>query len=320
MAVSLAGLSLPGPLIAAAGTFGYVREFEQVTDYRALGAIVTKSITAEPRDGNEPWRVVDLPAGMLNAIGLANVGVERFMAEKIPDVQHVRQNVRQHARQNARQNGGPVVIGSIAGHRIEEYAAVAAAFDGCEDLPAVELNVSCPNTATGRQFGDDPQQLAALLDAIRPVLASTAMFVKLSPGAPDIVAMAAAAVEHGADGLTLINTYPAMAIDVESRSFRISRGAGGLSGPAIHPIAVKMVHDVHRDVAGPAGVPIIGLGGVVKWQDAAEFILAGATAVGVGTGLFVDPNLPAAINRGLQRWARRQGVSRLEELRGALNT
>jgi dihydroorotate dehydrogenase (NAD+) catalytic subunit len=300
MTVSLAGVELRNPIIAAAGTCGYVEELPGVLDTSCLGAIVTKSITREEREGNAPWRIIDLPMAMLNAIGLANVGLDRFVREKLPGVRSVK----------------TVVIGSIAGHGVDDYVAVAAAFDESGVLPLVELNVSCPNTADGLQFGEHPDKLKELLRQVRPVLRRTKMIVKLSPNVGDITAMARAAIEAGADALTLINTIAAMAIDPETREPRLSRGSGGLSGPAIHPIAVRMVHEVYRNVAKAAGIPIIGLGGVMRWQDAAELILAGATAVGMGTALFVDPQSPRSVARGLERWVARQGCASVRELVG----
>jgi dihydroorotate dehydrogenase (NAD+) catalytic subunit len=300
MSVGLAGIALRNPVIAASGTCGYIAELNGVLDYRAIGAITTKSITAEPREGNPPWRLIDMPNGMLNAIGLANVGLERFIAEKLP----------------AAANADTVVIGSIAGHCIEDYVTVARAFEEAENLPAVELNVSCPNVADGLQFGEHPGKLRELLDEVRPVLGRTRLIVKLSPNVGDIVAMAEAAVAGGADALTLINTVAAMAIDIETRQPRLSRGSGGLSGPAIHPVAVRMVHEVYDAVAKDADIPIIGLGGVMSWRDAAEFILVGASAVGMGTSLFVDPRSPAKVARGLAKWARRQGCASVGELVG----
>ncbi|MHC4274547.1 MAG: dihydroorotate dehydrogenase [Planctomycetota bacterium] len=302
LTVKLAGVELGNPLVAAAGTCGYVDELADVLDPAHLGAVVTKSITREPREGHPPWRLVEVPGGMLNAVGLANVGLERFLAEKLPAASAV----------------GTVVIGSIAGNSIDDYREVAAAFDGQAHLPIVELNVSCPNTADGLVFGEDPGRLRELLGEVRPALANTKLLVKLSPNVGDIKAMAEAAIESGADGLTLINTVAAVAIDVESRGYRLSAGAGGggLSGPAIHPIAVRMVHDVYRSVAKPAGVPLVGLGGVMTWQDAAELILAGATAVGMGTALYVDPRSPKKVLKGLARWVQRQGCAAVSELVG----
>ncbi len=273
-------------------------------DTGVLGAVVTKSITREPRAGHPPWRLVDVPLGMLNAVGLANVGLHRFLTEKISGADRV----------------NTVVIGSIAGNSIEDYREVAAAFDAEDRLPIVELNVSCPNTDDGLVFGEDPGRLAGLLGDVRQALSRTKMFVKLSPNVGDVTTLAAAAVDAGADGLTLINTVAAMAIDVERRTPRLSAGSGGLSGTAIHPIAVRMVHEVYKKVAEPAGVPLIGLGGVMSWQDAAELILAGATAVGMGTALFVDPRAPIAVVNGLHKWVKRQGCGSIIELVGRVES
>ncbi len=302
---NLAGIELRNPIIAAAGTCGYIREIADVIDPRTVGGIVTKSITRDEREGNAPWRIVDLPRapGMLNAIGLANVGLDRFIREKLPDAKAI----------------DCVVIGSIAGHSIDEYVSVAAAFDQSGMLPAVELNVSCPNTSDGLQFGEHPGKLLELLKHVKPVLKRTKMVVKLSPNVGDIVEMARAAIDGGADALTLINTVAAMSIDPNTRQPRLSRGSGGMSGPAIHAIAVRMVSEVYRRVARDAKIPIIGLGGVMTWEDAAEFILAGATAVGMGTALFVDPRLLPKVARGLENWVRRQGCAAINELVGQAN-
>jgi dihydroorotate dehydrogenase (NAD+) catalytic subunit len=300
MSVTLAGVELRNPVITAAGTCGYVGELREVLDHSQLGALVTKSITPESREGNPPWRVIDLPRGMLNAIGLANMGLDRFLAEQTA----------------AAAAADTVIIGSIAGASVDDYVTVAAAFEKVTALPLVELNVSCPNTADGLQFGEHPDALRSLLDAVRPALPNTGMIVKLSPNVGDITAMATAAIDGGADALTLINTVAAMAIDVETRQPRLSRGTGGLSGPCIHPIAVRMVHEVYDAVARDAGIPLIGLGGVMRWQDAAELILAGASAVGMGTALFVDPRAPARVARGLAKWVNRQGCASVGELVG----
>jgi dihydroorotate dehydrogenase (NAD+) catalytic subunit len=298
---SFAGIALATPIVAAAGTCGYADELADALDLGWLGAVTTKSITPEERAGNDPWRIIDVPGGMMNAIGLANVGLARFLREKAPVAAAL----------------PCAAFGSAAGHSVDDYVRVAAAMDQATSLPAVELNVSCPNTATGLQFGDDPAALRELLAAVRPAVRRARLLVKLSPNS-DVVRMAASAVEGGADGLTLVNTMTAMSTDVRTRRPRLSRGRGGLSGPAIHPVAVRMVHDVYRHVARGAGIPIIGLGGVLAWQDAAEFVLAGATAVGVGTGLFVAPALPARLARGLERWVLDQGVGSIGDLVGAL--
>ena len=300
MSVDLAGITLRNPIVIASGTGGYIGEVAGVLNPSRLGAIVTKSITREPRDGNPPWRIIDVPMGMMNAVGLANVGLEEFLAEKLPEADSI----------------DTVVIGSIAGNSVADYVAVAEAFDAAAGLPAVELNVSCPNTDDGLQFGEHPRKLRELLSEGRPALSKTKMIVKLSPNVGDIVAMAEAAIDGGADALTLINTLQAMAIDVETRQPRLSRGSGGLSGPAIHYVAVRMVHEVHDRVARDAKVPIIGLGGVMRWPDAAELILAGASAVGMGTALFVNPRFPLKVARGLTRWVRKQGCDSIAELIG----
>lgn len=304
LAVNLAGIELRNPIIAAAGTCGYIEEIADVLDPAVLGAIVTKSITREPREGNPPWRLVEVERGMLNAVGLANVGLDRFLTDKLPAAETI----------------DTVVIGSIAANSVTDYVAVAAAFDDAGRLPAVELNVSCPNTDDGLQFGEHPHALRSLLTEVRAALTQTKLIVKLSPNVGDICAMAEAAIDGGADALTLINTVKAMAIDVDRRSPRLSRGAGGLSGPAIHPIAVRMVHEVYQAVARDASAPIIGLGGVMTWRDAAEFVLAGATAVGMGTAFFIDPRSPVKVRRGLEAWVERQGCKSIAELVGQVDT
>ncbi len=300
LATDLAGVPLANPVVLAAGTCGYGPEVADFMDPAAIGAVTTKSITVESREGHPPWRMIDVPGGMINAIGLANLGLERFRVEKVPALAAMK----------------TVAIGSIAGHSIADYVAMATAFEAIEALPIVELNVSCPNTADGRQFGHDPRALASLLAEVRPALERTRLLVKLAPDAPDPIAMAAAAVEAGADGLTIANTWPAMAVDVDSRKPRLSSGRGGLSGPAVHPLAVRLVDAVFRAVAGPAKVPIIGLGGVLHWRDAAEFVLVGASAVGIGTALFVDPRIPRRVITGLERWVRQQGCGNIRELVG----
>lgn len=307
LSTRLCGVPLRNPIIAAAGTAGYGPEIAEVVPASTFGAITTKSITTESRAGNAPWRVTDLPAGMLNAIGLANVGLERFMVEVIPEIATL----------------DTVMIGSIAGHELADYTEVATAFARPESacLQLVELNVSCPNTSTGRQFGDDPAMLRELVSEVVGILGGKPLLVKLSPGAPDAVGLAEVAVKAGAAGLTVANTMPAMAVDPETRRSRIGRAAGGLSGPAVHPIAVRLVHEVRRrlDEIAP-GTPMIGLGGVLSWKDAAEFLLVGADAVGVGTALFVDPRTPRRLVRDLERWIVRQGVDSVTELVGAFES
>lgn len=301
MSIDLAGVALRTPLIAAAGTCGYIEELPAVSDVSLYGALTTKSITVESREGNPPWRVIDVEWGMLNAIGLANVGLERFLKNKLPKAVDV----------------DVVIIGSIAGGSVDDYVRVADAFNASDRLPLVELNVSCPNTSDGLEFGTDAIRLGELVREVRKVLTQTKMIVKLSPNVGDITRLAKAAIDAGADALTLINTMSAMAIDIETRKPRLSRGRGGLSGPAIHNIAVRMVHEVYNNVAKSANIPIIGLGGVMRWQDAAEMILAGATGVGIGTALFSDPMVAKPILRGLSSWVERQRCTSVRELIGA---
>lgn len=329
IATSLAGLELPSALILAAGTSGYVDELADVADLSAtggVGAIVTKSITREPREGNATWRIIEHRAGMMNAIGLANVGVERFRAEIVPRIEKF-----------AAKPGAPTVIGSISGFSIEDYVAVATAMDEVDAIPAVEVNVSCPNVNHGCEFGAEPSLLRELISALRPVLKKTLLFVKISPavmgyasaGESGVVAICRAAIESGAapsgpnqrpgaDAMVIANTVPAMAIDVRSREPRLSNVTGGLSGPAIHPIAVKLVHDAYRGICKSTQTPIVGLGGVMNWEDAAEFVLAGASAVGIGTALFVDPRAPKKIAAGLAKWVGDQHVANIGELTGAV--
>lgn len=291
--IDLAGLSLRNPVILAAGTAGALDEIAEHLDLSTIGALTTKSITREPREGNPPWRVAPVKAGMLNAIGLANPGVEAFVAEYAPRIPSM----------------ACPVIGSIAGFSIEDYVAVAAAFDALEAMPAIELNVSCPNVRHGTDFGTDLGALRELVTAARAALTSTKLFVKLPPLAipapTSITDLARAAHESGAEALSLCNTMPAMAIDVETGKPALGNTTGGLSGPAVHPIVTKIIHDVHRNYAADANLPIIGVGGVLDWRDAAEFILAGATAVQIGTGSFVSPKRAAKVATGLAKWRRR---------------
>jgi len=306
LVTNLAGLSLRNPVMLAAGTHGTLDEFGDVCPLDTVGAVVTKSLTPEPREGNPTWRILDVRggAGMLNAIGLANPGVDRFC---------------EHLAERAA--GMPtVVVGSAAGFSIEDYVRVVGTLDAWGDrgIPAIELNVSCPNVRTGTEFGHSPGLIRELMTAVRPAATRTKLFVKLSPVTPDLVGVARAAIEAGADALTLCNTMPAMAIDVRTRRPRLANVTGGLSGPGVHPVAVRLVHEVYRGVAKDAGVPIIGVGGVMGWEDAAEFILAGATAVQMGTALLADPRSPRRVVAGLRRWVRGQGAGSVSELIGAL--
>lgn len=302
LSVVLAGLRLKYPTLTCSGTCGYANEYAGLLNYAQLGAFVTKSVTRHPRKGNNPTRIVETRSGMLNAIGLANVGLERFLTEKIPLISEL---------------PCPVIV-NVAGHSLEDYVDTCAPMNEQAAVAGVELNVSCPNVKDGLTFGTDPVRLKEVTRSVKKVLPSKPLIVKLSPNVEDITATARAAVEGGAEVLSLVNTFTAMAVDLRTRRPRLANITGGLSGPAIKPIAVHMVSRVYRFVAKQAGVPIIGMGGIQCWQDAAEFILAGASAVAVGTALFSNPGTPNAINDGLAEYAKQQKVASLRELVGAL--
>ena len=296
-------MRLANPLMTASGTCGYGDEYADFVDLKQLGAFVTKSITLAPRPGNEYPRVVETRAGMLNAIGLANVGLEAFLAEKVPPLERP---------------GVPVFV-NVAGTTVEEYLAVAEALEKVPVVRGVELNISCPNVkAGGIQFGVDPQQVRQIVGEVRKVVRKNILIVKLSPNVTDIAATAAAAVDAGADALSLVNTFTAMAIDVERRRPILANATGGLSGPAIRPIAVYMVHRVYSQVAKAAKIPIIGIGGIQRPSDALEFLLAGATGLAVGSALFVNPGCLLEIRDGLTDYLRRHGLRSVREVIGAL--
>lgn len=310
LATTISGINLRNPLVLAAGTCGYLDEIADVMPLTDVAAITTKSITRSPRDGNHTWRILETRAGMINAIGLANLGIDAWMADVAPRIEPLTRRT------------GTRVIGSIAGYSIDDYAHVAQHMARATALAAVELNVSCPNVHGGTEFGLDPAALRELIAAARQHL-PIPIFVKLSPivAAPPgftIADIARAAIDAGANALSLCNTVPAMAIDVHTRKPRLANVTGGLSGPAVHLIAVKIIHDVYRKVAKDAGIPILGIGGVLTWEDAAEFILAGASAVQLGTALFVDPRAPRRIARGLARWVRHQHQPSIADLVGGV--
>lgn len=302
LSANLAGLKLANPTLTCSGTCGYAFEYADFMDLSKLGAFVTKSITLHERPGNPPTRIVETRGGMLNAIGLANVGLKRFLAEKVPLLETM---------------PCPVIV-NVAGHSIADYTETCAAIAAIDCVRAVELNVSCPNVADGLTFGTHPGKLKELTAEVKKAMRGKPLIVKLSPNVEDITLTAAAAVEGGADVLSLVNTFTAMAVDIRHKRPRLANVTGGLSGPAIKPIALHLLSRVHRTVAKPAGVPIVGMGGIQTWRDAAEFILAGATAVAAGTALFVDPATPNRIADGLAQWLGEQKIDRLSDLVGAL--
>lgn len=302
LSVNIAGLKLANPTMTCSGTCGYAREYADFMDLSRLGAFVTKSITREERKGNEPSRIVETRAGMLNAIGLANVGLDRFVREKVPEISKM---------------PCPVIV-NVAGHSLEDYVQTCEPMSLLDCVAAVELNVSCPNVKDGLTFGTHPGRLKELTHEVKKTLGKKPLIVKLSPNVEDITATAEATVEGGADVLSLINTFTAMGVDIWKRRPRLANVTGGLSGPAIKPIALHMVSRVYRTVAKASGVPIIGMGGIQYWQDAVEFILAGATGLGIGTALFVDPATPNKICDGLAEYLDKIGVGKIADLIGAL--
>lgn len=293
---------MPNPVMTASGTSGYGPEYAEFAEIKRLGAFVTKAISPEPRKGNPPERTVETRAGMLNAIGLANVGLDRFVEENVPFLETI---------------GVPVIV-NVVGHSVEDYQTVCRRLDPIDCISGLELNVSCPNVADGLEFGTDAGRLHRLVSAVRPEVRRARLIVKLSPNVTDITETAAAAVEAGVDCLSLINTLSAMAINVDTWEPILANRTGGLSGPAIKPVALRMVHQVYTKVARPANVPLIGMGGVCEWRDAVEFLLAGATAVAVGTALFIDPRIPVQICDGLVDYLKRRGLSSVRELIGQL--
>ena len=303
LSVEIAGVKLANPLMTASGTCGYADEYADFVDLSQLGAFVTKSITLETRPGNENPRVVETRAGMINSIGQANNGLEAFVAEKVPLLERL---------------GIPVFV-NVAGSRIEEYVAVAERVDAIDVVRGIELNISCPNVKEGGiQFGTDCAQAARITEAVKRCCRQSILIVKLSPNVTDVAAIARAVVQAGADALSLINTFTAMAVDVETRRPILAARTGGLSGPAIRPVAVYMVHRVYTEVARVAGVPIIGMGGVQFAHDALEFLLAGASGLAVGTALFVNPGCLLEIRDGIAEYLRRHGHGSVKEIIGAL--
>jgi dihydroorotate dehydrogenase (NAD+) catalytic subunit len=292
------GLVLKNPVLTASGTFGYGLEFEPYLDLAQLGGVVVKGISPKPRAGNAPARIVETPSGMLNAIGLQNVGVRRFVDEKLPLL---------------RQRDTAVVV-NVYGSAVDDYVEVASALEPEEGVAALELNLSCPNVREGGLLiGKSPRAIEEVTAAVRRVC-TRPLWVKLTPNVSDIVEVAQAAVAGGADCLTLINTFVGMAIDVERRRPVLSNVMGGLSGPAIRPLAVAMVWQVHRALPR---VPIVGIGGIVGAHDVVEFMLAGARAVQVGTANFNDPGVATRIAADLAAWCVAHGVADVNELVGA---
>lgn len=298
LSVNVAGMALRNPIMTASGTFGYGAEFAPYMDLQSIGAIVTKGLSLRPQAGNDTPRIIETPAGMLNAIGLQNVGIDAFVEKKVPFLRTV----------------NTPCIANFFGNTVEEYAEMARRLDAIPEVAGLEMNISCPNVKCGGiQFGSDPASAATVVAACRAVC-NKPLIVKLSPNVTDVVAMARACVDAGADSLSLINTLVGMAIDVKTRRPVLANTTGGLSGPAIKPVALRMVWQVAQAVK----VPLIGIGGIMSATDVVEFLLAGATAVQVGTASFVTPGIAQTIAEDLEQWMQDNGVHDVRELIGGL--
>jgi dihydroorotate dehydrogenase (NAD+) catalytic subunit len=298
MRVTVAGVEFSSPVIAASGTFGYGVEFEDIISLDRIGGFVTKGLSREPMAGNPAPRIIETAAGMINAIGLQNMGVRPFIAEKLPKLQRITSTV---------------VIANVFGFTVDDCLEVIQALNDAPGIAMYELNASCPNTSHGGMvFGTDPRLLWDLVARCKAA-SRRPLMVKLSPNVTDIGMMAHVAADAGADAVSLVNTFLSLVIDVETRRPRIANVTGGLSGPAIKPIAVRMVHEVSKAVK----IPIVGMGGILRAEDAVEFILAGATAVQVGTASYADPRAVENIANGLKRWCAAHGIAQVSSLTGA---
>jgi dihydroorotate dehydrogenase (NAD+) catalytic subunit len=299
MRVQFCGLELRNPIIAASGTFGYGIEFDDIVDLGRLGGFITKGISREPMAGNPAPRIIETSSGMMNAIGLQNIGVEAFLKDKLP-------RLAPHA--------GTACIVNVFGFRIEDYVAVIEALNSAPGIAAYELNASCPNTRHGGQvFGTDGYQLRELVSEAKAV-AKRPLILKLSPNVTSIASMALTAQDAGADALSLVNTFLSLAIDVKTRRPQIANVTGGLSGPAIRPIALRMVYECWRAVS----IPILGMGGIMRAEDAVEFMLAGATAVQIGTASYADPRATERIAKALESWCGNQHIPAVRTLTGGM--
>ena len=300
LSVQIGSLTLKNPLIAASGCFGYGVEYASVFDISTLGAIATKGLFLSEREGHPPPRIVETPAGMLNAIGLQGIGAGRFVEEKLPELRAL----------------GATVIVNVCGTTLDEYVEVSRIISDAEGVGAIELNISCPNIKEGGiQIGCSLAGTFAVVDAVRRVT-RLPIIPKLTPNVTDVASFARAAEDAGADAVSLVNTILAMVIDVETRRPRIANGVGGLSGPAIRPIAVRMVHECHQMVK----IPILGMGGIADARDALEFVIAGAAAVQVGTANFVDPFIWPKLLAGITDYLERHHMARVSDLVGTLDT
>ena len=299
LAVEVAGIKLLNPVMPASGTFGYGEEYAPYLDVEKIGAIVTKGLSLNPKAGNPTPRIAETTSGMINAIGLQNIGIDAFISSKADFLRSV---------------NTPVIV-NFFGNTLEEYGEVAKRLADIPEVAGVELNISCPNVKQGGiVFGTDPCAAAEVVSLVRKNLGSKPLVAKLTPNVTDITVIARAAEESGADAISCINTLTGMAIDVKTRKPRIANRIGGLSGPAIRPVAVRMVHQVVQAVK----IPVIGIGGIMTAMDALEFLIVGATAVQVGTANFVDPGVMADIVDGIEQFCIEEGVADISEVIGSL--
>ncbi len=304
LTVDFAGIRLANPVWTASGTCGYADELADFMDVNCLGGFTTKSITAKPRKGNPTPRIVETDSGMLNAIGLANIGLDKFIAEKLPILERMR----------------AAVFVNVAGQTIDDYVTVVQRLSSEKAISGFELNISCPNVKKGGiSFGTDPEQVKEITKAVKNAAGDKVLMVKLSPAVTDISVIARAAIEAGADALSLINTFTAMVIDIESRRPVLANRTGGLSGPAIKPIAVYLVSKVYSEVTQGSGVPILGMGGIRTASDAIEFLIVGASAVAVGTSNFIEPGCAVKIVEGIKKYCVRNKITKIEDLIGTLS-
>jgi dihydroorotate dehydrogenase (NAD+) catalytic subunit len=300
LSVAIGSLTLPNPLIAASGCFGYGVEYSDIVDLSTLGGVAVKGLFLAEREGHAPPRIVETPAGMLNAIGLQGIGVHRFVREKLPELRDRR----------------AIVFVNICGTTIDEYCEIARILSDHEGVAAIELNISCPNIKQGGiTFGCSLTGTHDVVSAVRKVT-PLPVIPKLTPNVTDVASFARAAEEAGADAVSLVNTFLAMAIDVHTRRPKLTNIVGGLSGPAIRPIAVRMVYECRQAVK----LPIIGMGGIATADDVLEFMIAGATAVQVGTANFVDPFIWKTLLEGLRGYMVQHGMARLADLTGSIDT
>jgi len=299
LSITIGHLKLKNPVMTASGTFGYGEEYSEFFDLNRLGAIVVKGISLKPMEGNPPPRICETPSGMLNSIGLQNVGLKRFLKEKLPYLKKF---------------DTPLIVNILA-NTIHGYVRLSKALDDA-GVDGIELNVSCPNVKKGGiSFGTDKKTLARLISKVRQTVKSAVLITKLSPNVSNIQELSKIAEDSGSDAVSLINTIPAMAIDIETRKPRLANITGGLSGPAIKPVAVRMVWESYNTVK----IPIIGMGGIMNSDDAIEFMLAGATAVAVGTANFVNPKATVTIIEGIEEYLRRKSIKDVKEIIGGLN-